>query len=207
MGSEKGVLLWFTGIPASGKSTIGGEVEGRLRALGQNVENLDADEVRASISPDLKYTEADRDLNTKRLAYIGRLLTRNGTHTIVAAVSSRRSHRDRAREWTDRFFECHVKTSVEECRRRDPKGLYARADRGEVNDIAGVHMPYEEPESPELVVETDGKSVSECVDMVMAELESRGWIPRAEGATVEGGVYTRHDEERIKARLKKLGYL
>jgi adenylylsulfate kinase-like enzyme len=178
-----------------------------LRARGQSVENLDADEVRLSISPDLKYTEADRDLNTKRLAYIGRLLTRNGTHTIVAAVSSRRSHRDRARAWADRFFECHVKTSVEECRRRDPKGLYARADRGEVNDIAGVHMPYEEPQNPELVIETDGKGVSECVDMVISELEERGWIPRHEVETAGGGVYTRHDEEKIKDRLKKLGYL
>jgi len=207
MSWEKGALIWFTGIAASGKSTIAKEVEARLRARGERVENLDADDVRKHISPDLKWSPEDRDMNTKRLAWMGTLLSRNGCHTLVAAVSPLRSYRDRARGWAERFMEVWVKTPVEECRKRDPKGLYAKADKGLVNDIAGLHQPYEEPLHAELVLETVGKTPAQCADLVMAQLEERGWIAReAEGAAA-GQAYTRHDEERIKARLKKLGYL
>ena len=205
MSWEKGALIWFTGIAASGKSTIATEVEKRLRARGERVENLDADEVRKLISPDLKWSAEDRDMNTKRLAWMGTLLSRNGCHTLVAAVSPLRSYRDRARGWAERFMEVYVKTPVEECRKRDPKGLYAKADKGLVNDIAGLHQPYEEPLKAELVIETVGRSVSECADIVMAKLDEYGWLPRQEAAA--GQAYTQHDEERIKARLKKLGYL
>ena len=130
----------------------------------------------ASISPDLKYTEADRDLNTKRLAYIGRLLTRNGTHTIVAAVSSRRSHRDRAREWTDRFFECHVKTSVDECRKRDPKGLYAKALRGEIRNFTGVDDPYERPKIAEVTIDTTSSTPESDAGTIVALLVREGFL-------------------------------
>ena len=204
---EKGCLIWITGISASGKSTIGREIEKELRARGERVENLDADEFRQNISPDLGYGPEARDLNTKRLAWIGKLLVRNGVHCIVAAVSPNRSYRDRARAWVDHFAEVWVTAPLEVCRQRDPKGLFAKAAQGKVNDIAGMHYPFEEPENAEAVVETDKLTVEESVAKVLGRLEDLGYIPKAERGASETDVYTRHDEEQIKSRLKALGYL
>lgn len=203
---EKGIVMWFTGIPASGKSTIGTEVEKRFRDRGLKIENLDADEVRAHISPDLGYTPEARDMNTKRLGYMASMLARNGVSVVIAAVASKRAFRDRARGWVDNFFECWVKTPLEVCQERDPKGLYARAAKGEINDIAGMHQPWEEPLEAELVVETDGRSVEECADLVMARLDELGWLPSADVFDTDSA-YVEHDEEKIKDRLKRLGYL
>jgi len=195
---EPGIVIWFTGVPASGKSTLAAAVQKRLEAMGLPVENLDADEVRAHISPDLKYTEADRDMNTLRLAYLAHLLSRNGVTVLVAAVSSLRRYRDRAREMCGAsFVEVWVRCPVDVCRQRDPKGLYARADRGEVSDIAGVHQPYEEPGVPELVLDTDAANVGECANAVLAKL-----LEAEETQWVEAG-----EAEAIKARLRELGYL
>lgn len=209
---DKGVVMWFTGVPASGKSTIGNEVMRRFQERGLKIETLDADEVRAHISPDLGYTPEARDMNTKRLGYIASMLARNGCSVVIAAVASKREFRDRARGWVDKFFECYVKTPLEVCQERDPKGLYAKAAEGKVNDIAGMHQPFEEPLNGELTVETVGKTVEECADMVMARLEELGHIP-APGQTASAdkgsydSAYVQHDEDKIKDRLKNLGYL
>lgn len=192
-------VLWFTGTAASGKSTIASEVEKRLRERGIPVENLDADEIRKNLSPDLGYTEKDRDMNTKRLAFLAALLERHEVTALVAAVSSLQRFRDRARAMSRNFLEIYVKCPLEVCMERDPKGLYAKAERGEVNDIAGLHQPYEEPVRPELVLETDKYSVEECADMVILKLEEMGLLPPE--------TYTFEDEEKIKQRLQSLGYL
>jgi adenylyl-sulfate kinase len=201
---EKGTLIWFTGIPASGKSTIAGEVEKELRRRGIKVENLDADEIRANLSPELGYTPEARDINTKRLAFMGRMLARNGVCTIVAAVSSLRKFRDRARDWVDNFAEVWVNCPVEECQSRDPKGLYAKAKRGEVNDIAGLHQPYEEPLKPELVLDTKDTTVEECAAKVIRKLEELKFIPTEGGSSK---AYSEEDEQTIMERLKGLGYV
>jgi adenylyl-sulfate kinase len=201
---EKGTLIWFTGVPASGKSTIATAVEKELKRRGIKVENLDADEIRANLSPDLGYTPEARDINTKRLAFMGKIMARNGVCTLVAAVSSLRAFRDRARDWVDNFVEVWVRCPLEECRSRDPKGLYARADRGEVNDIAGLHQPYEEPLNPELVLETKESTAEECAAKVIAKLEELGYIPVEEGS---GSAYSEDDEAMIMDRLKGLGYV
>ncbi len=177
-----GFIMWFTGIPASGKSTVAGRVERTLREMGLRVENLDSDEVRANISPNLGYTAEARDENTKRLAFIGHLVSRNGVCVMVAAVSNLRIFRERARSMVDNFIEVWVKCPLEVCQRRDPKGLYARAARGEVNDIAGMHMPYEEPASPEIVLETDKETADESVAKVLTYLHKSGLIPAEAGA-------------------------
>jgi len=200
---EKGFCIWFTGVPASGKSTIAGAVEKRLRARGVKLENLDADEVRKNLSPDLKFSKEDRDMNTKRLAYMSMLLCRNGVSALVAAVASYREFRDRARRMIDNFVEVFVDCPTEVCRQRDPKGLYARGDRGEVNDIAGVHQPYEEPLDPEVHLKTDQMTVDEAADTVIRRLEELGYLPREDAEEV----YSPEEEEKIKARLKSLGYL
>jgi adenylyl-sulfate kinase len=174
---ESGIVIWFTGVPASGKSTLATGVQKRLQALDLPVENLDADEVRANLSPNLGYTEEGRDENTKRLAWFADKLAGYGVNVVIAAVASRRAYRDRAREWCEKFVEVYVDTPLEVCQERDPKGLYARAARGEVNDIAGMHQPYEAPLNAELHVKTAQSSIDECVDAVMAKLRELGYLP------------------------------
>lgn len=208
---DKGCVIWFTGVAASGKSTVAALVERELRQRGIPVENLDADEVRANLSPDLKWSLQDRDLNTKRLAFLASMLARHGVIGIVAAVSSLRRYRDRARSMTDRFVEVWTTCKLETCKQRDPKGLYLRGERGEVSDIAGWHQPFEEPLQAELVLDTDALSPEECAREVMGALEKLGYIP----AHVQSGgngeaaetVYSEADEEKIKERLRNLGYL
>lgn len=192
-------FLWFTGVPASGKSTIAAAVEEMLRERGIPVENLDADEIRANLSPDLGYTERDRDINTKRLAFLGSLLEKHGVSAIVAAVSSLQRFRDRAREMSRNFVEVYVQCPVEVCMERDPKGLYAKAKRGEVNDIAGLHQPYEVPVAPEVICESDKETVEESALRVIVKLEELGLLPPVN--------YSFEDEEKIKERLRSLGYL
>jgi len=208
---EKGVVIWFTGIPGSGKSTIAGAVEQRLRARGLDVENLDADEVRANLSPNLGFTPEARDENTKRLAWLASLLSKYGVNVLIAAVAPLRYHRDRARMWCEKFVEVFVDCPLEVCQERDPKGLYARAARGEVNDIAGMHMPYEAPANPEVHLRTHEMSIDECADAVMAKLEELGYLPgQAEGAAgaEQGeGPYSADEEKKVEDRLRGLGYL
>ena len=174
--AEQGFVIWFTGLAASGKSTISSMVEERLRGMGKLVENLDADEVRQNLSPNLGFSEEARDENTKRLAWMGKILGRNGVNALIAAVAPMQAYRDRARDWCPRFVEVYVSCPLEVCKERDPKGLYARAERGEINDIAGWHQPYEAPASPELVIETDKVGLDTAVDMVFAKLEELGYL-------------------------------
>ncbi len=174
---SQGCVIWFTGISSAGKSTIAGEVESRLRAMGLPVENLDADEVRANLSPNLGFTEAAIDENTKRLAWMAKMLSKYGVNVLVAAVSPRRRHRDRAREWCPSFVEVQLVCPLEVCRERDPKGLYARADRGEVNDIAGLHRPYEEAEDAEVLLRTHEISPEEAAQAVIDKALELGYLP------------------------------
>ena len=173
---EKGVVIWFTGVPASGKSTLASGVQERLQDLGLPVENLDADEVRANLSPNLGYTEEARDENTKRLAWMARLLSKYGVNVLVAAVSPLQRYRDRARGWCPHFMEVMVACPLEVCKQRDPKGLYARAERGEINDIAGWHMPFEAPSTPEVYLDTTQLSPEEAADRVLAVARELGYV-------------------------------
>jgi adenylyl-sulfate kinase len=204
----RGCVMWFTGVPAAGKSTVAKVVEEKLRARDIKVENLDADEWRARMSPDLKYTQADMDLNTKRLAYVGKLISRHGVCVIIAAVAPMREYRDRARDWIENFVEVFVDCPTEVCKQRDPKGLYAKGDKGIVNDIPGVHVPYEEPKNPEVHLRTDKLSVEQAADQVLSKLEELGYIPVSYGVMDdEDEVYSEEEEEKIKERLRGLGYL
>jgi len=173
---DQGVVIWFTGVPASGKSTIAAAVEKELRTQGLPVENLDADEVRANLSPNLGYTAEARDENTKRLAWMSQMLSKHGVNVVVAAVSPLHSHRDRAREWCSKFVEVFVDCPLEVCQQRDPKGLYAQAARGEVNDIAGMHMPYEAPNDPEIHCATHLETVQDCAQAVLEKLKKLGYL-------------------------------
>ncbi|MBN1917614.1 MAG: adenylyl-sulfate kinase [Verrucomicrobia bacterium] len=204
---EKGFVIWYTGVAASGKSTINQEVLRRLRERDVKIENFDADEVRANISPNLGFTLEARDENTKRLAFFGSILARNGVSASIAAVSSLRRFRDRARSMIDHFVEVYVKCSLDECKKRDPKGLYKKATEGKINDIAGWHQPYEEPLNPELVLDTTKLGIEECAVAVIAKLEQLGYLPATVAAASTETGYSADEEAKVRKRLADLGYL
>ncbi len=175
----QGVTVWLTGLSGAGKSTIATLLEQELRRRGLRVEVLDGDIVRQNLSKGLGFSREDRDTNIRRIAFVSKLLTRNGVVVIVAAISPYRNTRDEARQSIGRFLEVHVKCSLEELVRRDVKGLYARALRGEISNFTGVSDPYEEPEHPDVVVETHRQTPAESVATILAALERAGYVHSA----------------------------
>ena len=175
---DGGLTLWFTGLSGAGKSTISEIVETELRARGLKVEVLDGDVVRTNLSKGLGFSKEDRDTNIRRIAFVADLLSRNGVVAITAAISPYREIRDEARELMgDRFVEIYVKASVEECARRDVKGLYEKAFKGEIKEFTGVSDPYEPPLNPEITIDTEAQSVEESAALVLAYLASRVEVP------------------------------
>jgi adenylyl-sulfate kinase len=169
-----GICIWLTGLSGSGKSSVGRLAAGQLRDLGHRVEVLDGDDVRQNLCSDLGFSREDRDENVNRLAWVADLLTRNGVVTFVAAVSPFRAPRDVARaRMGKRFVEVYVRASVEECERRDVKGLYERARSGQIQGFTGVSDPYEEPLSPELVLDTEQETVEDSAAKLVALVEER----------------------------------
>src|ERR671910_2040290 len=178
MADENGFCLWFTGLSGSGKTTITNILVKELRKRGSKIEVLDGDVVRENLSKGLGFSKEDRDTNIRRVAFVADLLSRNGVPVITAAISPYREIRDEAREQMDgRFIEAYVKASVEECERRDVKGLYAKARAGEIKEFTGVSDPYEPPENPELILDTEHQSPEESAQQILAYLEERGLIP------------------------------
>jgi adenylylsulfate kinase len=178
MAPEQGFTLWFTGLSGAGKTTITELVVEELEARGSAIEVLDGDVVRQNLSKGLGFSKEDRDTNIRRVAFVADLLSRNGVPVITAAISPYRELRDEARQQMDgRFIEAYVKASVEECERRDVKGLYAKARAGEIKEFTGVSDPYEPPENPELVLETEEQTPEESAGQIIAYLEERGLIP------------------------------
>ena len=166
-----GATIWMTGLPASGKSTIAAGVEATLLEAGRSAYVLDGDNLRHGLNGDLGFSAEDRTENVRRTAEVSALLADAGVVVLVALVSPYRADRDAARAAHDRrglpFLEVWVATSLEECERRDPKGLYARARSGELKGLTGVDDPYEPPESPDVVVRGD-EPVEDAVARVIA---------------------------------------
>ena len=168
MAAEKGFCLWFTGLSGSGKTTITNILVRELRRRGSKLEVLDGDIVRQNLSKGLGFSKEDRDTNIRRVAFVAALLARNEVPVITAAISPYRELRDEARAKMDgRFIEAYVKASVEECEKRDVKGLYAKARAGEIQEFTGVSDPYEAPVAPELRIETEGRSSDDCARKVL----------------------------------------
>ena len=201
---NEGFTLWFTGLSGSGKSTIADEVARILIHRGMRVERLDGDIVRESLTRDLGFSKEDRDKNIERVTFVARLLSRNGVATIVSFISPYKEKRDAAREQTTNFIEVFVKCPLDILIQRDVKGLYKKAMNGEIENFTGVSDPYEEPEHPEIVLETDKETVEESVKKVLKWLEENGFIPPSE--TTEEYI-SREEEAEIKKRLEQLGYL
>lgn len=170
----KGFTLWLTGCPGAGKSTLASSLREALTGEGHRVEVLDGDEVRQMIGRDLGYSKKDRDTNVERLGYIARLLSRNGVAVIVAAVSPYREAREAVRRTHQApFVEVFVDCLMSELARRDQKGLYTRAARGEITGVTGVSDPYEPPLVPDVHLHTDRMSVPDCCRIVMDVLRTR----------------------------------
>ena len=171
-----GFVVWFTGLPSAGKSTLAQQLEKALRRRGLGVEVLDGDEVRKRLTKGLGFSKEDRDENIRRITYVAHLLARNGTVAITAAISPYRAIRDEAREEIKRFVEVYVKCPLEVCIQRDVKGLYRRALAGEIPNFTGVSDPYEEPLRPEVTIETDRETPEVGVERILATLEQQGYL-------------------------------
>jgi adenylylsulfate kinase len=175
-----GFTLWFTGLSGAGKSTIAHLVGPELDRRGLIVEYLDGDTVRTHLSKGLGFSKEDRDTNIDRIGWVASRLTRHGAAVIAAAISPYEETRRRARALVEEFgpfVEVHVQASVEECARRDVKGLYEKAFAGEITGFTGVDDPYEPPANPELVVDTEAHDPEESAALIVARLEELGLVP------------------------------
>jgi adenylylsulfate kinase len=173
---QKGFTVWFTGLSGAGKSTLAEMLYGELKRRDLKVEMLDGDVVRTNLSKGLGFSKEDRDTNILRIGFVADLLTRNGVATIVSAISPYRQARDRCREMIGDFVEVYVHATVEECARRDVKGLYAKALSGEISGFTGVSDPYEPPDNPELVADTMTESPEDSLQKILDMLGDRGYI-------------------------------
>ena len=172
---HRGITLWFTGLSASGKSTVAREVEDQLYKRGLSAYVLDGDNIRHRLNSDLGFSPEDREENIRRIGEVAHLFNHVGVIVMCAFISPYQKDRDKARgmEEDGRFAEVYCRCSIEECERRDPKGLYVKARAGEIPDFTGISAPYEEPETPELIVETDKLTIKECATKVLEYLEER----------------------------------
>jgi bifunctional enzyme CysN/CysC len=178
MKHQKPAVLWFTGLSGAGKSTIANQVEKRLHALGHHTMILDGDNVRHGLNRDLGFSEADRVENIRRIAEVSRLFVEAGLIVIVSFISPYRTERMMARDRVaeGEFLEIFVDTPIEECRRRDPKGLYVKADAGQIRNFTGVDAPYEAPLDPEMRLLTLEGSADALAETVVTNLRRRGII-------------------------------
>ena len=172
---QKPFCLWLTGLPGAGKSTIANLLEKQLFGSGRHTYILDGDNIRKGLSRDLGFSEADRVENMRRAMEVARLFVDAGLVVIVSFISPYRAERDLARSRLEphEFVEVYVDAPLEECERRDPKGLYAKARRGELANFTGIDSDYEPPEAPEIRLDTVAQSADECVDLILDYLDSK----------------------------------
>ena len=176
---SKGFTLWFTGLSGAGKTTIAEIVGPELERRGLTVEYLDGDVVRTHLSKGLGFSKEDRDTNIERIGWVASRLTRHGAAVLVSAISPYEETRQKARELVEEhgpFVEVFVATSVEECARRDVKGLYEKAFSGEIKEFTGVSDPYEEPANPELRIDTEAHEPEESAQIVVEKLAELGLV-------------------------------
>ncbi|MBI5116145.1 adenylyl-sulfate kinase [Candidatus Poribacteria bacterium] len=198
----KGFTIWFTGLSGSGKSTLSRKIEEILLERGLKVEVLDGDVIRTNLSKGLGFSKEDRDINIRRIGFVCHLLTRNDVVAIAAAISPYRAIRDENRKLIGSFVEIYCRCPIDALKKRDPKGLYEKALRGEIKGFTGVDDPYEEPLDAEIVVETDKETVDQSLNKIVKTLEILGHIPPSGKQE-----YSDEEEEKIKERLRSLGYI
>jgi len=173
---SKGFTLWFTGLPCSGKTVLADAIAKDFKERGLKVERLDGDIVRKSLTRDLGFTEEDRNLNIERVTFVAKLLTRNGVVVLASFVSPYNRIRAYSRNEIGEYVLVYVKCSLEECENRDVKGMYTKARAGEIKDFTGINHPFEEPDTADIVVETDKQTVEESKEIILNELVKMGYI-------------------------------
>ena len=171
-----GFTLWFTGLSGAGKSTVANILEKRFKELGLKVEILDGDVVRTHLSKGLGFSKEDRDVNIKRIGYVASLLSGNGVIAITAAISPYIAIRKEVRDMHDNFIEVYAKCPLEVVEKRDVKGLYKKARAGEILQFTGISDPYEEPDSPEITVETNKETPEESANKILMWLKENRFI-------------------------------
>ena len=176
MKKHQGFTVWFTGIPCCGKTTIADQVAIVLKKKDYTVERLDGDVVRQGLTSNLGFSKKDRDENIRRVTFVAKMLTRNNVIVLATFVSPYREQRRNARKEIERFVEVYVRCPVEICIKRDVKGMYQKALEGKIKHFTGVDDPYEEPEHPELILNTDTESLEESVKKVLHTIEELGYI-------------------------------
>ena len=191
--NDRGVTIWLTGLSGAGKSTITEHLAPMLRARGKKVEVLDGDVVRTNLSKGLGFSKEDRDTNIRRIGFVCNLLTRNGVVAIAAAISPYKAVRREVREMIGDFVEVYVKASLETCIQRDVKGLYKKALAGEIKQFTGVSDPYEPPENPEVICDTERETPQESAAKIVAYLKKAGYLETNAG-TEENFVKTEKTE-------------
>ncbi len=174
---RQGFVVWFTGLPSSGKSTLARMVQRELDEAGFAVEVLDGDEIRQRLTKGLGFSKEDRDENIRRISYVAKCIVNVGGVAITAAISPFREARERARAEIGNFVEVHVDCPLHVCMQRDVKGLYAKAIRGEIPNFTGISDPYEPPVQPEVVVHTDRESHEESMRKILETLVALNWLP------------------------------
>jgi adenylylsulfate kinase len=176
MKKHQGYTIWFTGLPCCGKTTIANQVAVLLKKKGYLVEQLDGDIIRQNFSSDLSFSKKDRDENIKRATFLAKMLSRNNVVVLASFVSPYRKQRRKARKEIKNFVEVFVRCPVKICMKRDVKGMYKKALEGKIQHFTGVDDPYEEPEQPELIVDTDIESVDESVRKVIKRIQELGYL-------------------------------
>jgi len=173
---NQGFTCWLTGLSGAGKSTIATEISKALNILSVPCEILDGDVIRKHISNDLGFSPKDRETNVLRVGYICSLLNKHGINVVVALISPYNETREKVRNSLKNFVEIYVDCPLEECIKRDPKGLYIKALSGEINEFTGISSPYESPVKPEIVLRTNKEGTTQCVDTIMKYLQSKKLI-------------------------------
>jgi adenylylsulfate kinase len=202
MKKNKGFVLWFTGLPCSGKSTLADLLKPEFEKRGRLVDVLDGDVVRTHLTKGLGFSKEDRDTNIRRIGFVAGLIARHGGIAITAAISPYRAIRDEIRATVENFVEVFVNTPLETCIKRDVKGMYKKALAGEMKGFTGVDDPYEAPLTPEITIETVTETAEQSAARILEKLEQLGLVEPAHEPA-----YTPEEAEKIRARLEKLGYI
>ena len=174
---HKGFTLWFTGLACSGKSVLADAVAEDLKMRGMKVERLDGDIVRKSLTKDLGFTEEDRNMNIERVTFVAKLLTRNGVAVLASFISPYNKIRAYSRKEIGDYILVYVRCPLEVCEDRDIKGMYAKARTGEIKNFTGIDHPFEEPDSADIIVDTDKQTIEESKAIVLESLERMGYLP------------------------------
>ena len=197
---SKGFTVWFTGLSGSGKSALTNRLAEIIKSRGLAVDILDGDVIRRSLSKGLGFSKEGRDENIRRVGHVCSYLTATDRVAIAACISPYAEIRDLNRDLIGDFVEVYCRCSLDECAKRDPKGLYAKAFAGEIKGFTGVDDPYEEPANPEVIVDTDKENIEESLKKIVTKLEAMNYLPQNEEMSAE-------DEAKIKKRLEDLGYI